>query len=333
MALLRIAAARNQISYLDGRIVSPDSLRRAVPQLRKNAPIIVLIHGFMMDVRDRGSSNPNCFLYHFNAERSSADRYRRSVSWPLGLGFSEERDDGKEGLCIALGWQGRDSLGEAWGRGRRRFGLAYEAAGQTGSALAKLFEVIAEAYPERQVDVFAHSLGARVALSALATVPNANLGRFLLLNPAEFTEPAIAAMTCAGSAAPEVFSFSSRENAFFDILLEQFAPRSAVSGERARHSLGRRREPNLHPSWLDIRLCAPSVQNWLTAQRLPIQGYRIACHWGVYNRPEMMALYARLLRQPSLHPINELRAALCSVPDSSICNTLDGGFAPQMRPA
>ena len=313
MAMLRLAASHETPLIFDRALgrqaprLTVAKARAAAPGLRRNQPLTVLVHGYKFD--PFGGTDPHEYLFHFNG--LPHDRLGRSVSWPLGLGFREADRNGETGLAVAFAWQSRPAV--RFGR----FCAAYGEAGRAALALARTLELLVEAFPGREIDVVAHSLGARVALGALGALGQARrpalqrVGRVLLLAPAEMVGAAREAMywvdVASSTRKPLIYNVMARENDVFDVMAERFAPRGP--GVRpiclGATGLGRDRE-----DWLDIQLDSPELLDWLRPRGVEIGGgARRACHWGVYNRPGALDLYARILRDRSNWSIAALRAA------------------------
>ena len=89
-----------------------------------------------------------------------------------------------------------------------------------GRALADLAALVAELDPGRGTDVIAHSLGARVALSALSHAAPGDFRRLILLAAAETRRPARMALTSPAGRTAEVINVTTRENDLFDFLAE-----------------------------------------------------------------------------------------------------------------
>jgi hypothetical protein len=143
--------------------VGPDALERAA-SARAGAgggPTVVMIHGYKYDPADPRRS-PHRLLF---SDRPDTCRHgvRRIRSWPAGLGVTAS---GRDGLCVGYGWRARAPWVPSLLRGRNGFSAAYAEAGRAGEGLAPLLGALARARPE-PVDLIAHSLAARVALSAL----------------------------------------------------------------------------------------------------------------------------------------------------------------------
>lgn len=241
----------------------PAALERALAALPPGAPVVVLIHGYKYAPDVPGHCPHETIL----AARTPRQHWK-VMSWPRHLGFGR----GQEGLVIAFGW---DALGSIWG--------AYGRAGAAGRALAGLIAGI-----DRPVHMLAHSLGARVALSALAHAGAGDVGRVVLIAGAELRGRAHAAMTTPAGRRAEVLNVTSRENAPFDLMFE------AVLGFRGR-ALGAGL-PDV-PGWTDL-----PVGEAATRARLARLGHRIgapsrrACHWSLYLRPGLLPLYGAVIR-------------------------------------
>lgn len=318
MAMLRLAAlGETPLMYqpergTDAQPLTVEAARAVAPALRKIQPLVVMVHGYKFDPFFAHAADPHDYLYHFDPERMKIDRWRRPASWPLGLGFSENDRYGIDGLCVGFGWCSKPQL--RFGR----FCAAYVEAEVAGRALLRTLDVLARAFPHREIDIFTHSLGARVALIALRDAAEqgrsdliARLGRLLLLGPAELVGTAREIMRCVDAAraarSPQIYNVMARENDVFDVMVERFAPR--IGGARpiclGATGLGRDRE-----GWLDLQLDSAALHDWLARRGVEIGGgVRRACHWGVYNRPGAMAFYSAILRDRPRWAIPALREA------------------------
>ena len=186
-------------------------LAAAVAETPRDAPAIVLIHGFKFDPFDP---------HHDPHELIFAPRPARAcwklTSWPAGLA------EGAPGaLTIGFGWPARARSGVPG----QAFRSVYHRAAAAGALLAGLIARLRRR-TGRRVDILAHSLGARVALSALPSVADDALGRLILLGGAERVNRAEAAL--AGRHI-EVINVVSRRNALFDRAFEVFAPGTGPS--------------------------------------------------------------------------------------------------------
>ncbi|WP_198670505.1 alpha/beta hydrolase [Oceanicella sp. SM1341] len=266
-------------------------LLRAARALPPGAPLLVLVHGYRYDPASPGAC-PHGSLYS-------------AGGWPAQLGFGPAGS----GLCIGFGWTARaPHLPELLRSGRTGFARVYDRAGETGAALAGLLNRLGAALPGRPVDILAHSLGARVALSALPHLDGpgaAALGRMILLGGAEFAGRAEAAFAAAPEQArPEVYSIVARLNDPFDALFELFAPR----GPGADHALSRRL-PRLR-NWLALQIDGPATRRWARSRGIALAApsARVA-HNGFYTLPGAMALYAGILREREIFSVAALRGS------------------------
>ena len=266
------------------------ALRAALDGVPEGAPVAVLIHGFKFRPGDPGR-DPGARLYGDG----------RGPGWAAGLGFSAEgREDG---LCLGFAWDAAARHLPSYARaGCNGFAVAYARAGAAGARLGELIAAMAAARPGLRVDLFAHSLGARVALGALAA-PGAR--RALLLGAAEDSEEAAARMA-ACPPGREAVHVAARHNDLFDLMFEAAAPRRE-GGRRAR-ALGREGLPG-RADWIDLQLDAPALGAWLAGRGLPLGPAPAVCHWSFYARPGAMALHREMLREPEAWSVAALRAA------------------------
>jgi pimeloyl-ACP methyl ester carboxylesterase len=239
------------------------ALASAIAELPARAPVVILLHGFKYAPGVPGRCPHRSIL----AERAPRAHWK-VMSWPRHLGFGR----GTEGLVIALGW---NAIGSIW--------QAYRRAGKAGRALAELIDTL-----DRPVHMLGHSLGARVALSALCHARAGSVGRVVLIAGAELRAVARAAMVAPAGRTADVLNVTSAENAPFDLMLE------AVMGFRGR-AIGAGLDDL--PGWVDL-----PVDREETRARLARIGYRIAppcrrvCHWSLYLRPGLFPLYGSVIR-------------------------------------
>ncbi|WP_422029583.1 alpha/beta hydrolase [Roseovarius sp.] len=260
--------------------------------LQHPGPVIVMIHGFKFAPGDAF----DCPHRHILSLDPARDCWK-AMSWPRALGFGSGFED--EGLGLAFGWPARGTIWQA-----------YDRAEKAGRALATLIRQVRRAAPGRRVHLLTHSLGARVALSALPHLAEGDVGRAILLNPAEFGGRARAALATPAGCAAEVFNVTSRENDFFDFLLERLiAPPHRGDGTLAQTMP---RQPNT----LTLQLDHPGTLRALNAHGFPVAppSGRI-CHWSSYLRPGVFSLYRTLLRHPEALSQARLRSILPDRPD------------------
>ena len=266
------------------------ALAKALDELPRGAPVIVMIHGYKFSPRLRRHTPHR----HILSLRPGIDS-PRVVSWPRHLGFGKGNPD--EGLAIAFGWEARHTI---W--------RAYAEAGRAGRALAEIIKTTDAA--GAPTSIIAHSLGARVALAALPHLPSGALRRAVLLSAAEFGAVARSSLDSPAGRRAEIVNVTSRENALFDLLLQGFI--------RPHRPLDRPLGAGLCEApgnWLDLPIDRPETRNALAGLgfRVPPPERRV-CHWSGYLRPGMFSLHRALLRQPERTALARLRAVL---PDAS----------------
>lgn len=284
MPLIHVNAGPNGPELHDRRDGLPDRLRHV---LTGDGPVIVMVHGYKYAPRHR-SECPHRHILSLDPMRDCF----KVVSWPRGLGFGRDTPD--EGLGIGFGWSARGTLRQA-----------YAEAARAGEKLAELIALVREIAPDRPVHAVAHSLGARVVLSALPHLPAGAVGRLILLAGAEFGGRAAAALDTPAGREAETINVTSRENDLFDFLLERLIPPPA----RGNRSLGLALPSG--PNVLNLQMDHPG-----TLDALRRAGFEIGapltriCHWSPYTRPGALAMYDSLLREADRRPLARLRAAL-----------------------
>lgn len=244
-------------------------LVQALSALPQGAPVVVMIYGY----RFMPGLSGHCPHEHILSLHPTPG-VPRAVSWPAQLGLA----DNQAGLAIAFGWPSRGALRDCYAR-----------AAHAGTHLATLIARLRALAPDRPVDVIAHSLGARVALSALPFLQAGDVGRMILLAGAELRLRARAVLDTPAGRAAEVLNVTSRENAVFDLLLE-----SALTLGLGR-SLGRGL-PRPPANWTDLRIDRPETLTALAARGFPVDPPRQRiCHWSAYLRPGVFPIYHAVL--------------------------------------
>ncbi|MEM9268497.1 MAG: hypothetical protein AAGA78_06125 [Pseudomonadota bacterium] len=280
MSYFGLSFERGQVSPVAGRPLK-QSLDEALASVPPSAPVTVLIHGFKFQPGIVGR-DPHQLLF----ARKPACAHWKIISWPRALGFD---GDPRTGLAIGFGW-------EASPEGPtpvHRFRAACRAAEDAGHGLADLLDLIARLAPQRRPQIFAHSLGAAVALRGLAHASPSTTGPSLLLGAAAFAREAQDCLTARPQTAP-ILNVTSRKNAPYDHLFSAFAPTTHLKRRTLAQGLGA-----AHPAWVDLALEAPCLP-----ERLAAHGHHLApsgpgiCHWSFYRRGGVMAFYADLLRRP-----------------------------------
>ncbi|WP_321362740.1 hypothetical protein [uncultured Celeribacter sp.] len=258
-------------------------LREALAKTPAGAPIVICVHGYKFSPLVP-EHDPHDHILSLDPGLPC----RKALSWPRGLGFGTGRSD--EGLCIALGWQARGSIWQAYSEARA-----------TGEALARLIWKL-----DRPVHVMGHSLGARVILSALPHLPEGAVRRAILLSAAEFRSTAEHALDSAAGRTAEVLNVTSRENDLFDALFEMALVPDHAPSRSLGAGLGQ-----LHRGWCDIQ-----IDDTATRAALARLGYDIPaadkkiCHWSPYLRAGVFEFYRTALRHPERLPMGLLQEAL-----------------------
>ncbi len=241
------------------------ALEAALAALPPEAPLVVLIHGWRY-APGLGADCPHDTIYAADPVFDNP----RVTSWTRPL-----RLDGRDGLALALGWNARCGL---WAAHRR--------ARAAGRALA---ELAARLPPGRRMHMLAHSLGARVALTALAEAPAGRIGTVILLAPAEARRTATAALASPAGRTAEVVNVVTRENDLFDAGFE-WAMHLGLTTSLGQ-GLGRR-AANWRDLWIDQPATLAALAR-LGHPLAPAEGR--VCHWSPYLRPGALALYRALL--------------------------------------
>lgn len=235
-------------------------LARIRERLTPGLPVIVMIHGFRYTPA-RPAADPHSILFAPHA-------------WPGQL----------HGQTVGFGW---DACGTIW--------QARANAARTGLALARLIAGL-----DAPVGIIAHSLGARVALSALTHLPQGAVQRMVLLAGAEYGDAALAALDGKGT---EVLNVTSRENDGYDFLYETLT--APLSGRRTLAALHSR------PGIATVQIDCDDHRAGLARLGFPTDAPdRRICHWSCYSRPGLFPLYRRFLTRPETLPISALHAAL-----------------------
>lgn len=265
----------------------PEIAARKLLAEAPNTPVTILIHGYRYSPFGR-KNNPHDLIF---SRRPNKNR-RNCKSWPNHLGFGGKQSG--EGLCFAFAWHASGSIWQAY---RQAFFAA--------QTLAAIINKLREIAPDRRINVIAHSLGARVLLSSLAYLPKDALHRVVLMAGAELSAKAQSAIQSPCGQSCEFLNITSRENDFYDLLIE-----TAIAPHRPfARSLG---QGLMRPckNWLDMQLdCNETLQS-LRKRGFPISPpNRRVCHWSSYLRPGMFPLYRRFLNKPEALPLAELARA------------------------
>jgi hypothetical protein len=250
-----------------GLAIDGERLRRKLDRLPASAPVVVMIHGWRY-APGFARDCPHGSIMSMDPPPQD----RRAVSWPRHLGL-----DGTQGLGIALGWNAKC---DPW--------RAHLRAARTGDVLARVARIVHD-HSGRPVHVIAHSMGARVALSALHAVLPGQIGRMILLAAAETRGRTLAALATPAGRAVEVINVTTRENDLFDACFEwgiHLGLQTSIG-----QGLGR-----IHAGWHDLWIDQPRTLAGLSTLGHPLADPpRRICHWSPYLRPGTIGLYRALL--------------------------------------
>ncbi|WP_088623729.1 alpha/beta hydrolase [Oceanicola sp. 22II-s10i] len=271
MGLVRIDAGPQGLTWHDtGQPALPGLARTA----RGTGPVVIMIHGFTFAPGDPR----HCPHRHILSDH---DRHPcwKAASWPRALGLT-----GDGALGIAFGWQARGTIWQA-----------YTEAGRAGLALARLIAELRRVAPERPVRLIAHSLGARVALSALPHLARGAVDRTLLLTPAERLDLASAALASEAGRSAGVVTVASSENRLYEQLLRAALPATPVVTAEGI------------PGGRTLRIDDDVTLGALARLGHPVAPRsRRSCHWSSYLRPGLFDLYRALLSAETPLPLAAL---------------------------
>jgi hypothetical protein len=259
---------------------SPPGVETAVETLGTDEPVVILIHGYRYRPGDP-ASDPHRLILSRNAALGNGD-----LSWPYHLGIR----DGAGALSIGFGW---DASGTFW--------AAREEAGRAGLALAALIRRIRTVSPGRRVTILAHSLGARVVLSALPALEPGDIARAVLMFPALLARETHEARALRAAIGTEFIRVTSGENRAFELLVAALA----AGGWTRPISSGGAAGPD---GWTDLAIDCDRTLAHLAALGYPLAARsRKICHWSSYMRPGIFALYRALLTASNPLPVSALR--------------------------
>jgi pimeloyl-ACP methyl ester carboxylesterase len=267
MALLSVNAASGPGGHVP---VGNTTLAEALATLPPAHPVTILIHGYRF-CPSQPDHDPH---RHILSLAPRADCWK-AVSWPRHLHL----DRPQAGLGIGFGWPATGSLPRV-----------AERAHDAGRRLGRMIDAIHCARPDLPVHVVAHSLGARVALTALETAPPAVIRRMILISGAEYRQAAQRALSLPSAAMTRVLNVTSGENAAFDLMFRLAVAPAHPFDRPLSAGLGHR------PGCIDLRIDTAPARAGLQAlgHRLRAPATRI-CHWSGYMRPGLFAVYRRFL--------------------------------------
>ena len=281
----------------------PDALR----PLPRGAAVVIMIHGYRFSPWV-AEEDPHGHILSPTPRKSCW----KAVSWPRHMRL--DRDDAA--LGIGFGWHARGPLPSV---ARRAFDI--------GRTLAGFIIEIKSLRADLQVHILAHSMGARVALAALADLPPGALRRIILLSGAEYRANARAAMTAAAAKSVDVVNVTSRENVLFDALFRLGVPAPASTDWPISAGFA-----DL-AGWTDLRVDCPQTRKMLRDAGYPTRAptTRI-CHWSTYLRPGLFRLYRDLCDPTGPDPLARLEKIPSPPRLSPLRKTASGGRPPRLSP-
>lgn len=284
MPLLRITVNQRQAQVHGTDDALVPTLRESLR--RYSGPVTIMVHGYKYL-----PGHPVHCPHGSILSRAPQLEDWKVVSWPEHLGLGASRD---AGLGICFGWAARGSI---W--------AAHKRAEDAGFALADLVRAIRACAPTRAINIIAHSLGARVALTALRESAPDAVTRAILLAAAEYGHTA---RTALDKTRCTVLNVTTRENDLYDFLLE----RLIAPPRRGDHMLG-------HGDLRHERLVTLQIDDLASLGILRRAGYplappeRLVCHWSPYLRDGVFALYRAILNGAlSLDDLQQMLPTECA---------------------
>jgi hypothetical protein len=329
--------------FIDARV---STLARSLPD---DQPVVVMVHGFLFDPTSTPtldpvkSDNAHARLYHYQDNDVAREVRHHTTGWPLWLGFEGEDRSGRSGLAVGLSWHSAPGIAQSLlEAGKNFYSRAYTYATETAWCLACVLMRLAQ-HPRlagREIDVFAHSLGTRVVLRAIALLAkheaNASLssgrralagqawrrlGRVIMLGGAEYIFEAqvvykrlheLGFDASEQGFGPQFYNVGCVENDVLDLLGENFGPRGFGNHDVIGHNGLGSAVPA--PRWLDLQIDSNPLREWFKElDDLDICGdqpWNVWDHWYYFTHRGNMELYRKILRERERYSINSLRAIL-----------------------
>jgi pimeloyl-ACP methyl ester carboxylesterase len=267
----------------EGSLTAPAaSLDALIATLPPGAPVTIMLHGYRFSPL-LPAKDPHRSIFASAPGVHDA----RTLSWSRRLGLNGPR------IGIGFGWQ---ADGMIW--------TAHAEAARAGQALASLVARL-RAAGAGPVGLIGHSLGARVALAALAHLDPGDVGRMILLSAAEFRGAAMQALATPAGRMAQVLNVTSRENDLYDKAFELLMGRQSGPDGRA---LGAGLDA---PNVVTVQIDGAHHRDGLRSLGYPTAApVRRVCHWSAYMRPGMFPIYRAFLHRPQELTLPMLRAAL-----------------------
>ena len=214
--------------------------------LPSTSKILIMVNGFDYDPTESGDDNPHKTLF-----KEWESKFREQVS--------------NEWECFGFGWYSAELEPSSWLGGLIRthwnpYRWGWELAGRAAGILAQTIQSRLNTSND-EICIIAHSLGARVTLSALAQLPRDSVRRVLLLNGSEYSQSSKVVATYTDST---VLNVIVKADDVLNKLGSVFAPEAFI-----KSVVGQSGIENPPDNWLDICLDDPNVQ-----ERASAAGYK-----------------------------------------------------------
>ena len=269
------------LSITQNKRPSDQQIDAALGMVIKEAPIVIMLHGFKYDPDDN-AHDPQKQIFALNPAQGA----KRPASWRRRLLLQDNK-----GLAIGFGWHARGTI---WQAHRQAIRASHD--------LAQLISRLKAKDANRKIHIVAHSLGARVAVQALQALAPNTIGQIILIAAALFEQELTAGLHCAAGQRAEFINVRSRANTAFDLML-----RAAFPHWGRTIGSGRINAANLLDAVIDSRHTSDVLQGLgfgSDTARAPI------CHWSGYLRQDACNLYQSLLHQPEETPLRYLQSLL-----------------------
>ena len=286
MPILRVNISNGTPSLRRGGALD-QAIVESLKDIPDGAPIVVMLHGYRFSP-ETAYSDPHRHILALKPKTGC----RKAISWPRHMGFG--RGKVNEGLCIAVGWDARGTIWQAWRN-----------ATKAAAGLAELITRV-QSVRAQPVHILSHSLGARVVLRSFAKLETASVGRVILMSAAEYQSNAAQALATPAGKTCALVNVTSHENDLFDKgiewLMHPLRRGDRMLGAGLRRELG---------AALNIQIDCARTRQVLDrfGHKIPPPVARV-CHWSSYLRPGLFGLYRDLIRAPEAVPIEQLRDAL-----------------------
>jgi pimeloyl-ACP methyl ester carboxylesterase len=290
------------------------------------APLMLLVHGFMFNPKEsprqrpHPTNNPHSWIYHFDMGFTVMESWGHSTGWAGRLGFADtDTDHGFAGLPIAFGWFSAPAFSlDVFDLTKNFYSKACGLADNSALPFLALLGHLAKRLPN-QIDIFAHSMGTQLTITALLTAPDAllrRLGRVVLVGGSAYSDAgaALATRLDALAAGAQVYNFVNQTDEVLKRLARHFGPK----GDAA--VLGFDGLDQSFASWMSLRLNDPALKDWAQHRKFPLAhdlradmpdgdvGNLLLNHWAYYAHDGNMRFFADLFRARDQTSIAAMRA-------------------------